>query len=416
MLILNILLLCTLLGGFQQEISADAEPTPSPKRLVEANYAVQLPNGELVVSCRPAPDCPAIPVSAQLVDPETGKVLAMFADNEVEMGLAKVDPKGAALAFIAHGDLHIWPLKAGLDGADEAVKKRRAELEVVLDLAPKHDWGAQDFLWTHDGRFLVTWPQQFFHATPTGKIQLWKRTGELMWTGPMVSQASVHPTQNRICAVAGGKVLMGWPLDEQGEPKVDGMRTVQLEVAMDTIAFSPDGHTIAVGGASALLPNYSSGQPRKKAWPLLWLLDAQSGEVKLSKKVEGVDNVIPGSSIYLSDVRWSPDGSMLGVSLGKGHRVGALSSKDGSVVWTGGLQGGRMNELFDTGWTDSGILLTGWGSTRLVDPRNPENPVKLERIARATLLNLAGTEDIVVLYGWKIARLNPTTGELRWTL
>ncbi len=75
-----------------------------------------------------------------------------------------------------------------------------------------------------------------------------------------------------------------------------------------------------------------------------------------------------------------------------------------------------MHEIFDTGWTDSGILLTGWGSTRLINPRNPKNPVKLERIARATLLDLAGTDDILVLYGRKIARLNPATGEVRWTL
>ena len=416
MLVPSILLCCALLGSSLQEAPSGASSTSNPKRLVEWNYAVQLPSGQLVISCRPAPDCPAIGASAQLVDPETGDVLGMFADDKVKMENAQVDPTGEALAFIAHGDLYIWPLKAGLDGGDEAVKKRRAELQVVLDLESKDDWGGQVFQWTHDGQFLVTWSDQFFHATPTGKVQLWKRTGELMWTGPLVAQTSVHPTQNRICAVVAGKVLMGWPLDEQGELKADGMRTVPLEVATDTIAFSPDGKTIAVGGTSALLPNYSNGQPRKNAWPLLWLLDAQSGEVELSKKVEGVETVIPGSKIYLSNVRWSPDGTMIGVSVGKGHAVGALSSKDGSVIWTGGFQGGRMHELFDTGWTDSGILLTGYGSTLLVDPRNPKKPVRLERIARATLLNLADTEDILVLYGLKIARLHPTTGKMLWTL
>ena len=415
MLIPNALLCFALLAGSSQESPADASPESPPKRLVESTYAVQLPTGELLVSCRPARECPAIEASAQLVDPNSGKILAMFADKDVQMGFTRVNPNGEHLAFISGGDLHIWPLKAGLDGADDAVKQRRSELEVVLDLAPMEGWGASTFKWTHDGRFLVTWAQPFFHATPTGKVQLWKQTGELVWTGPVVSDVDVDANRNRICAVRAGEVLVGWPLDEEGELKAHGMRTMELQGAMDTIAFDPDGMTIAVGGTGEVSADQGLKWSGHRDFPWLWLLNAQSGDIQLSTHVKGIDRYFE-SKTYLSDVTWSPDGNMIGVSLGKGHAVGVLSAGDGSVIWTGDHQGGRMNEIFDTGWTDGGILLTGWGSTRLVNPRKPKDPVRLERIARATLLDLAGTDDILVLYGWKIARLNPITGELHWTL
>ncbi|MCA9002348.1 MAG: hypothetical protein KDB61_10505, partial [Planctomycetes bacterium] len=358
-----------------------------------------------VISCKSVKDGAPIAASAQLVNADTGKVIASFAGAEVQFEQAKVDPTNKLLAFTAKGDLHIWPLDAGLDASDEAVQKRRAEQGIVLDLAPKDDWGEQEFQWTHDGEFLVTWPHQFFHATPTGKVQIWRRTGELLWTGPMIAQVSVHPMRNRICAVYTDHVLLGWPGDEMG------MQIHELTGAGDTIQFSPDGKTIALGGTGQSTDGAADGEPRDLPW--LWLLSAETGAIQLSKGITGVDSL--EWRTYLSDVCWSPDGSMIGVSLGKGHAVGALSSKDGSVIWTGDFQGGRMNEIFDTSWTDTNILLTGFGATWLVDPQNPASPVRLERLARATLLDLDGTDDVLILNGNRIQRLNPRTGEVPWS-
>lgn len=385
------------------------------KRPIQYTYAEQLPNGQLVVSCRPASDCPPIAASAQLVDPKTGKVLAMFAGKDAGMGLAKVDPTGKHIAFHSDGDLHIWPLEAGLNGADEAVRKRRSESEVTLHLAPRDEWGAARFQWTHDGQYLVTWAQQFFQKSPTGKVQLWTCTGELLWTGPMVAEADVHPTLNQICAVRESEVLLGWPLDAENKPNADGMRAIPIKGAWDTIQFSPNGELLAVGGTGKLGKGEGPGYGGDHNFPWLWLLHSESGHIHLSKGIFGIDRYFE-AKIYLSHVSWSPDGTMIGVSLGKGHAVGAISSKDGSVVWTGNGQGGRMHEVFNTAWTDTGILNTGWGSSRLVDPRNPGNPVRIERVARARMLNLADTDDIILLYGWHMARMNPRTGKMRWTL
>lgn len=361
---------------------------------------VELPGGRLLVLQGVVGAREPQAADALLVDPASGETLEVFAEAPTGMLYGAVNPAGTALATWPH-DGAVWIRPWSADAKDSAA-------EVRLPL-PEHDhWGTQRCRWSHDGAHLITWFAEFFHTEPTINTQLWSRSGELLWTGPPVSQVDLHPARNLLAAVGPGFLLTGWPAEDGKR----GITRTSLPGAHGAAQFSPDGQRTAVGGTGPAGTDQTYDPKRGAKSPWLWILDAESREVQLTTAVKGVD--LMGVKKWLNRLRWSPDGSLLGVSLGKGHAVGAISAADGSVVWTGDFQGGRMWEVFDVGWTDTGRLQTGFGDTRLIDPRDPKGAIHIGQFVDARVVNLDGTDDVIVFLGLTIARLDPVTGERRW--
>lgn len=388
----------------------DQESTPKeqlPYRPIgRPGLCYQLPDGSALVTREGS--------RIERVDVETGERLGVFHVGAWTATRMELDPRGEWLAWREdQGDVFVWPLGAGLDGTDREVVAARARDGAVLSLTPGPDGellGA-DFAWSATGEHLVTWGTSWFHGTLGARVRLWSREGELIWEGPKAYDVAVDPGRNRIALVGPDGLQVGWPLGEDGAPRE--LETRRLRFTPSTVSFSPGRDRLAVGGAALEDP---LDIRRSGAKPVLAVFEGEGLDPRFEKEI--------GAGFFLvrwaHRVRFSPDGSRISVSLGKGCTPAVMSADDGATVWAGDFLGGRMWSIGGVDWVGSEWIyhsFKGPALVRVEDGAAPKLPWPLARRPIA----LGETQDLLVVGvprtgERELARVDARTGEVRWRI
>ncbi len=325
------------------------------------------------------------------IDPKTGATTDRFASHSASVTEIAIDPRGEFVAAASmDGRVAIWPVNTHIGTRYEGYPGRYEDPALVLRPTPEVWKERVQVEWTHDGDHLVTWSFDWLHGESPTTVQVWSREGELMWTGPHARQVSVHPSRNCIAVVSENEVLFGWPGED--------LRAIELEGAYDAIDFSPDGSRLAVGGSEFRV----------------WILDGKSGATKTHVKAEGVG--LPGMADFIIRLRWSPDSRWLGAVVGTGLWPAIFDARTLATVWPGGLCGGRGGEMFDVVWTPGGRMLTGFFSVFAVDPRTEQSRTQtiLDRVEHNGLIELKGSDEVLLLAGGAVRRIDLTTAKESW--
>lgn len=331
------------------------------------------------------------------LDAATGEELGPFDALSEPVDQVWLGPVSGALAWLAPGRrLH---LRTSLDSEP-------ISFEYPSPTEDPEAWVRLALEWSHDATHVVTSGDAFFLADPVAPPRIWTAAGDLVWTGPPAREVDVHPRRNELCAVFADGLAVGWPA-EGPDPR---LARIELDGVVLTAQYAPDGRSIAVGGRRV-------GEDGRGT-ALLWVLDAESREVRYEREVRGVDPM--GLKDWLQCVRWSPDGAHLGISLGKGFAPGILRASDGELVWSGGFRGGRMWELFDVSWTGAGQLVCWWPKTSIVGPGAEGAALELDgTLAPRLLVGLPGGDEIVFRTDTsprQLVRIDPRTGDERWSV
>ena len=192
--------------------------------------------------------------------------------------------------------------------------------------------------WSHDGAYLLT-------HRPHG-VQWWSRKGKLLQEFGPATGALFSPVDN-VAAIHSGNKLS---LVRLGQEPIE----VECDSPLGSMDFSPDGQKIAVGGRKSQLR----------------IIEVRTGTILLSRDVERVDMVIYGhpKGYDFGDLRWSPNGKWIGISLGRGCIPAVLSAITGDAVKRMNPQGGRMGEPYECSWTPDNRMVFGFMHTQVVDP------------------------------------------------
>ena len=170
-----------------------------------------------------------------VVDPETGEDRAPFARHPASVERLAMDPRGELLAASSKdGRVALWPVRS------DATERLFGRPEVVVRPTPE-TWGERvQVAWTPSGGHLLTWSFDSLHGDSPTTVKAWSRAGELARTGFHAGEVAVSPTEDLVAAVREGELLLWRP---GGEP-----RSIEVEGLLDTVAFSPDGASLALGG------------------------------------------------------------------------------------------------------------------------------------------------------------------------
>ena len=224
--------------------------------------------------------------------------------------------------------------------------------------------------WSHDGRYLLT-------HRPHG-VQWWSQEGKLLREFGPSTGVLFSPVEN-VAAIHSGDKLSLVRLDQ--EPIV-----VECNSSVGAMDFSPDGKRIAVGGKGSRLR----------------IIEVATGRVLLSRAVDKVDTIFvrPPSAFYFNDLRWSPDGKWIGISLGKGCLPAILSAETGVVEKAIPFSGGRMHEPFECSWTPDNRLVVGMGTTSVTDPLGERDALTWPGLHFQIFGQKLGTRAIVLAGPW----------------
>lgn len=394
------LLLAVLLGapGTAQD-AVRVPPSAGPEPLGPARSAVQTPRGDLLVLLATG--------RVEFLDAASGASLATLRpDGAAHGGIAVARDFSRIALRDAEDNVRILPL--GLDETTDPAgidwTERRPDVAFVAHRSDR--WSPSVLQWTGDGEHLVIWGEQSYHQEPTTPPQVWTAGGELVWTGPKACDAALHPEVNRLAFVRVNEVSLGWP--------VTGFETVDVPGAFGTIEYDPCGERLAVGGRNMRI-DQERGLGLKDRFtgaPQLRVLDGETGRVTLDVDVSDVD--IPGLTSWLHRLSWSPDGRHIGISAGKGHKPGVVSSKDGSVVLRVECVYGQMWKTFPVGWAGSDLFLPGAWLEGLVPVDAPEERIEGFLCGGATGVALRGSTDILLLLDDGLARFDPATRKVVW--
>ncbi|MEL6903899.1 MAG: WD40 repeat domain-containing protein [Planctomycetota bacterium] len=399
---LALLVLCAAFAPPQTSHSTPRTSVPRPPALLPRDVDV-LPDGSLLVLTAEA--------GAVRLDANTGARVAPFAPTLEGAVRAELDPLRSAVAIgRLDGTVTIWPLSSAdgaalLDGTDPDVRARRARAAVTLGTADSEGRSYPNLTWTHDGEHLVTWQRSFFHGAVTSPVQVWTRTGDLLWQGPPATDVAVHPLENELALTVGGskELRFGWPDGRGG-----GVERFELPGPCTTVSFHPDGSRLAVGGSA------TDASEQRKPW--VWIVDPHTRSTLQRFLVRGVD---PMEIKQRTDcVRWSSDGRWLGVTLGKGNAVGILHASSGIARWSGNYRGGRMQEVFDATWLPGLRLLSNWPTGLIGDPDSQQS-VALPWMTYSLAAGIPGTDHAVLIAlpmddAPFLARVSTRTGEIVW--
>lgn len=383
----RVVLACAAAHAWVAGAAAAAAPQRGPHDDEQAVTCVAvLPEGRLLAG---GPDG-----RIRAHDLESGRPLAggaaVFARHAAAVIDLDVDPRGELVsASSMDGRVALWALRGGGVVPRLEYPGDFGEPVAVLTPTPQRWRGAVEVEWTPDGAHLVTWSFDWLHGPSPTTVQVWTREGALVWTGPHARYVDVHPERRAIAAVLTDEVLLGWP----GE----GVKSIALPGASDCVEFSPDGARLVVGGRGFGM----------------WILDAATGDVLVHRAVTEVDPW--GVHEWIHRAHWSPDGKQLGVVAGKGLNPGIVLAEDLSAVWAGGFFGGQMWRIYDVAWTPHNELAVSFGNVSLVDPTKKTLRGLVERGHLQTLVAVPGSQDVVLLAGGTVRRVDPASGKVRWT-
>ncbi|MEM6672104.1 MAG: WD40 repeat domain-containing protein [Planctomycetota bacterium] len=325
------------------------------------------------------------------VDPRTGERIGRdpFARHTSAIAELAVDHTGEFVAAAsAGGEVALWSVRVERAGGAIGYPGPFASPTAEITPTPKPWHEAVELEWTHDGSHLVTWSYDWLHGESPTTVQVWTREGELVWTGPRARQVDVHPTERRLAAVVEDAVLLGWPGKD--------LRTIELSGAYDSVEFSPDGASLAVGGRDFAL----------------WILDCASGDVAKTRRIVEADPMqLHG---FVQRVRWSPDGQHIGVVVAKGLIPAILDAETLETIVAPGLLGGRMWYVFDVAWTPLGCLLTGSGEVRAYDPSTSKFTRLCEGAEWQELVTIDDSREFVLVAGGVARRFDLMGTEVRW--
>jgi WD40 repeat protein len=261
-------------------------------------WAVALsPDGRLVATGTfPGSESNAV----ELWDAESGAVVGTLADGTNNILSLAFSPDGRQLAVSHAGRVEVF---------DAAKRKSLGELEQVAGRPAGAYWLVR---WSPDGNYLAA-------VCYSGRAAMWDASSRKLVHSAAYDHEALgiaFSQDNRLLAVCGDKLL---ETRRASDFKVQ-MKADDVSVKVDSVAFSPDGKTLAGGVELATPPDSKS--PHRDRRVRLW--DAGTG------KVRGETATFKGSP---SEVAYLPDGKTV-VAVGWGCAVHAWSSDTLKEQWT----------------------------------------------------------------------------------
>ncbi|QDV09656.1 hypothetical protein Poly30_52140 [Planctomycetes bacterium Poly30] len=376
----------------------------SVQQLKGGDLLVALPSGQICVIDVESGATISDYRTADSWAPGTSGVSCWLAPDQRHLALG---PIGGPLEIRAFEETSIGQPETAL----EVEPKRTVEvvIETATEAVVEGSTGWTEACWTPGGGHLVTWRRDWFHGPPERFINVWALDGTLAWRGPLASDVAVHPTIDQVAIVETNRVTIGWP--------DSGFRGVDIPGAHGTIAYSPDGSQIAVGGTSKQI-DLDEDRPWRRPGggrlATITILDASSCEIRSRTQPDGWPHQ------WLQRISWSPTGEHLGFSAGKGYSGGTVRAADMKTIHTF-FAGGQMWAILEGFWVNERFyrpyLFMDYrpGDRSLVlDIKDPAARTMTPQKDWRGVTRLTGTEDVIVRHAEGIARVTPSTMKVQW--